>query len=264
VTTRATARHRAPTRPAIPIAALTNAVTDHVGTFGRGGVILAMSSGLVVTMGVPAQAVGRSASGPEAAAPATAPIAVQPALALQGGMIAAPAGAQTTTAPLTAPAAATVSFASSDFTAVPKVKVVVPPSTRSTGKSSSVRGDMSVTTFGTARGSSVLAVAARYLGVPYRYGGTTPIAWDCSGATGYIFSQIGVKLPRTANQQMLFSKRVSRSQARPGDLVFFVSGGAAYHTGIYAGNTMMYDAGRTGKSFSKREIFSSSVVFGQV
>jgi cell wall-associated NlpC family hydrolase len=118
--------------------------------------------------------------------------------------------------------------------------------------------------FGSSRGSSVLAVAARYLGVAYRYGGTTPKAWDCSGATGYIFSQIGVQLPRTANQQMLYSKRVSRSEARAGDLVFMVSGGMAYHVGIYAGNNMMYDAQRTGKSFTKREIFTSSVVFGRV
>jgi cell wall-associated NlpC family hydrolase len=224
-----------------------------------------MSSGLVATMGLPAQAVGRSATGSEAAAPATAPIAVQPAVAFQSGLIAGPTGAQTATVPLTAPAAATVSFESSDFTAVPKV--VIPASGFARGQKSSVRGDMTVTTSlapGIARGSSVLAVAARYIGVPYRYGGTTPIAWDCSGATGYIFSQIGVKLPRTANQQMLASRRVSRSEARPGDLVFFVSGGAAYHVGIYAGNNMMFDAQRTGKSFTKREIFSSSVVFGRV
>ncbi|GAA3631539.1 hypothetical protein GCM10022223_57030 [Kineosporia mesophila] len=110
----------------------------------------------------------------------------------------------------------------------------------------------------------MLAVAARYLGVPYRYGGTTPMAWDCSGATGYIFSQVGIDLPRTANQQMLGSTRISRSQAVPGDLVFFTSGGSAYHVGIYAGGNMMYDAGRTGTSFSKRAIWTSAVSFGRV
>jgi cell wall-associated NlpC family hydrolase len=219
-----------------------------------------MSSGLVATMGLPAQAVGRRATGSEAAAPATAPIAVRPAVAFQSGLIVAPAAAQAAAAPLTASAAATVSFESSDFTALPKV--VVPPS-RGSGGQSSMRGDMSVS-LSTARGSSVLAVAARYLGVTYRYGGTTPIAWDCSGATSYIFRQIGVNLPRTANQQMLATKRVSRSEARPGDLVFFLTGGMAYHVGINAGNNMMYDAGRSGSHFTKREIFSSSVVFGRV
>jgi cell wall-associated NlpC family hydrolase len=118
--------------------------------------------------------------------------------------------------------------------------------------------------FGSARGSSVLAVASRYLGVKYRYGGTSPIGWDCSGAMQYIYRQVGVELPRTANQQMLASRQIARSQARPGDLVFMVSGGAAYHVGSYAGGNKFWDAGRTGRSFTKREIFSSNVVFGRV
>ncbi|WP_308113497.1 C40 family peptidase [Kineosporia corallincola] len=107
-------------------------------------------------------------------------------------------------------------------------------------------------------------MAARYLGVSYRYGGTTPLAWDCSGATQYIYAQVGIDLPRTANQQMLASTQISRSQAQPGDLVFFTSGGSAYHVGIYAGGNMMYDAGRTGTSFSKRAIWTSAVSFGRV
>jgi cell wall-associated NlpC family hydrolase len=115
-----------------------------------------------------------------------------------------------------------------------------------------------------ARGSSVLAVAARYIGTRYVYGGTTPRGFDCSGFTGYVYRQLGVSLPRTANQQMLATHRVSRSQARPGDLVFFVSGHRAYHTGIYAGHGMMYDAPRTGKTIQKRAIWSASVVFGRV
>lgn len=230
-------------------------MSDHVGNIGRGGVVIAMSSGLVATMGMPAQAVGRNAAPPEAA-PATAPIAVQPAVAFQSGLMAAAPSQQAGAAPLTAPAAATVSFENSAFTAVPK-KVATP-------KNSGEAASYPVGSFGSARGSSVLAVAARYLGVAYVYGGTSPIGWDCSGATSYIYRQIGVNLPRTANQQMLASKRVSRSEAKPGDLVFMVSGGGAYHVGIYAGGNMMYDAQRTGKAFTKREIYTSSVVFGRV
>jgi cell wall-associated NlpC family hydrolase len=236
-------------------------VTDHVGTIGRGGVVIAMSSGLVATMGLPAQAgVGLNATGSDAltAAPATAPIAVQPGIALQSGLIAAPANPQASAAPLTAPAAATVSFETSAFTAVPKAVKQL----NSTGQAT-VRADLS-SAFGSARGSSVIAVAARYIGVPYVYGGTTPIGWDCSGATSYIFRQIGINIPRTANDQMLASTRVSRSEARAGDLVFFLSGGRAYHVGIFAGGNTMYDAQRTGKSFTKREIYSSNVVFGRV
>jgi len=212
-----------------------------------------MSSGLVATMGLPAQALTKAA--PDSAAPATAPIAVQPNLSLAGGLMAAPAGMQTIAAPLTAPAAATVTFETGAFKAVPAKR----------SASSGAHGVGFVHAgFGSAVGSSVLSIASRYIGVPYRYGGTTPGGWDCSGAVGYIFSQVGVHLPRTANQQMLSSTRVSRSAARAGDLVFFLSGGHAFHVGIYAGGNMMYDSGRTGKSFSKREIWSSNVVFGRV
>jgi peptidoglycan DL-endopeptidase CwlO len=221
-----------------------------------------MSSGLVASMGMPASAVGRNATSPEAA-PVTAPIAVQPALAFQSGLIAAQASLQSSAAPLTAPAAATVQFENSAFRAVPKVvrtqNTLSPKGQGQAPSTGTVTGG-----FGSARGSSVISVASRYIGVAYRYGGTSPIGWDCSGAMGYIFNQVGVKLPRTANQQMLASRRISRSEARPGDLVFIVSGGSAYHVGLYAGGNQFYDAGRSGKSFSKREIFSSNVVFGRV
>ncbi len=117
---------------------------------------------------------------------------------------------------------------------------------------------------GSTRGSSVLAIASRYLGTRYLYGGTSPRGFDCSGYTGYVYRQLGVSLPRTANQQMLSTNRVSRSKARVGDLVFFTSGGRAYHVGIYAGNGKMYDAPRAGKTVQKRAIWDASVVFGRV
>jgi len=216
-----------------------------------------MSSGLVASMGVPASALGRNATSPEAA-PATAPIAVQPALAFQSSLIASQVSRQSSVAPLTAPVAAKVSFENSAFRAVPKV-IRTQTGLSQDGQASTYTGG-----FGSAKGSSVLAVAARYIGVAYRYGGTSPRGWDCSAAMQYIYNQVGVRLPRTANQQMLASRRISRSEARPGDLVFMVSGGAAYHVGTYAGGNQFYDAGRQGKSFSKREIWTTNVVFGRV
>jgi cell wall-associated NlpC family hydrolase len=236
------------------LSVLTSTVTEHVGTIGRGGVVLAMSSGLVATMGLPAQALTKAA--PEAAAPATAPIAVQPALGFSGSLIASPAGFQSSAAPLTAPAAAAVTFDSGVFAAVP---AKAPPSASGGTRAGFTGGGV-----GSARGQSVLAIASRYIGVAYRYGGTTPSGWDCSGAVGYIFDQVGINLPRTANQQLLASRRVSRSEARPGDLVFMTSGGSAYHVGIFAGGNLMYDSGRSGKSFSKRQIWTSDVIFGRV
>jgi cell wall-associated NlpC family hydrolase len=232
---------------------------------GRGGVVIAMSSGLVATMGLPAQAVS-NASGPEtAAAPAAAPGSAAPAGAAFTSASLTAAPSYQAGAPLTAPATAKVDFENGTFTAVPKPKVQQPSRSASadSGSGTSTKSYESAG-FASAKGSSVLSVAARYIGVPYRYGGTTPKMWDCSGATKYIFNQVGISLPRTANQQMLATTRVSRSNAKPGDLVFFLDGGRAYHVGIYAGGNMMYDSGRTGKTFSKRQIWSSNVVFGSV
>ena len=231
---------------------------------GRGGVVIAMSSGLVATMGLPAQAVSNNAAGPEtAAAPAAAPASAAPAGSAftSASLTAAPsfqAGA-----PLTAPATATVDFENGSFTAVPKPKVQQPSRSADSGSGTSTKSYESAG-FASAKGTSVLAVAARYVGVPYRYGGSTPKMWDCSGAVKYIYNQVGISLPRTANQQMLATTRVSRSNAKAGDLVFFLDGGHAFHVGIYAGGNMMYDSGRTGKTFSKRPIWSSNVVFGSV
>jgi cell wall-associated NlpC family hydrolase len=230
-------------------------------SIGRGGVVVAMSSGLVATMGLPAQAAPEQAAGPEPASPAAAPAAAPVGAAFQTALLSAPSSLSSPAA-VTAPAAAQVTFETGAFKALPKPKAKpVKQAASGVGSSSSA----SVVAPGKVSGSAILAVAARYVGVSYRYGGTTPGGgWDCSGSTQYIFAQLGVDLPRTAQQQMLASKRVSRSEARAGDLVFFINGGRATHMGIVAGDGMMYDAGRTGRTYSKREIYSSSVVYGRV
>ncbi|MFZ0160609.1 MAG: C40 family peptidase, partial [Kineosporiaceae bacterium] len=115
-----------------------------------------------------------------------------------------------------------------------------------------------------ARGSAVLAIASRYVGIMYRYGGTTAAGFDCSGYVQYVFRQVGITLPRTAQQQMGATRAIPASQARAGDLVFMVSGGYASHVGIVAGPGMMYDSPRSGKAISKRAIYTSKVVYRRV
>jgi cell wall-associated NlpC family hydrolase len=113
------------------------------------------------------------------------------------------------------------------------------------------------------RGSTVIAIAMRYLGVPYVYGGASPRGFDCSGLTQYVFAQLGISLARSANGQYQTVPRIARSAARPGDLVFYLSGGSAYHVGIYLGGNMMIAAPHTGEVVREQPIYSSNIAFGR-
>lgn len=85
-------------------------------------------------------------------------------------------------------------------------------------------------------GGSVISIAHSLSGVPYSYGGTTPSGFDCSGFITYVFNQAGARsLPRTAAGMYGATTNISRSQAQPGDLVFFSQGGGIDHAGIYLG-----------------------------
>jgi cell wall-associated NlpC family hydrolase len=270
---RDTARHRAPQRAATPLSQLTDAVTDQLGdAAGRTGAILAISTGLIAAVSVPAQALsGGTATSPATTGSGPAAASAAPAysaLSTGGTLTAAPGAQQTAGAALTAPSTAVVAFETGAFTAVPRpaAPAVRPQARPATSPATS--DEDTKTSVGTggnaAKGSSVLSIAARYVGTPYLYGGTTPRGIDCSGFTRYVYAQLGISLPRTANQQMNATRRVSRSEARPGDLVFFVSAGRAYHNGLYAGDGKMYDSPRSGKSLQKREIWDANVVFGRV
>jgi len=89
-----------------------------------------------------------------------------------------------------------------------------------------------------ARATGVLATASRYLGTRYRFGGTTPRAFDCSGFVRYVFARHGVVLPRTAREQFAVGEPVvgGLDSLRAGDLLFFrTRRGRAAHVAIYTG-----------------------------
>jgi len=90
---------------------------------------------------------------------------------------------------------------------------------------------------GASRASTILDYAESFIGVPYRYGGTTPKGFDCSGYVQYVFGHFGVKLPRTAGEQYHSGQKINVNDAKPGDIVAFRSGGAISHTGIYLGSS---------------------------
>ncbi len=105
-------------------------------------------------------------------------------------------------------------------------------------------------------GAAIVADAKRYLGVPYRWGGTSPqTGFDCSGLVQRVFSDLGVALPRTAAEQATTGTPVaSLAAARPGDLLFFEPGqngappGQPGHVAIYIGNDEMIAAPTTGET----------------
>ncbi|MCM3130905.1 MULTISPECIES: C40 family peptidase [unclassified Paenibacillus] len=73
-------------------------------------------------------------------------------------------------------------------------------------------------------------------GTEYKYGGTTLNGFDCSGFTMYVFDKLGIDLPHQSGSQYKMGKSVSRSEMRPGDLVFFnTSGKGVSHVGIFVG-----------------------------
>jgi cell wall-associated NlpC family hydrolase len=97
----------------------------------------------------------------------------------------------------------------------------------------------------TSRGAKALAFAKKQLGDSYRYGATGPNAWDCSGLTGGAWKAAGITLPRTSQAQFRTGKKVSKSDLKPGDLVFFYSG--ISHVAIYAGSGKVIHASRAGR-----------------
>ena len=83
-------------------------------------------------------------------------------------------------------------------------------------------------------GTQALDVARKMLGRPYRYGGTDPKGFDCSGLVRYAFSQSGVELPRTSREIFRASQRIDPEKIEPGDLVFFtLSANKISHVDIY-------------------------------
>lgn len=92
-------------------------------------------------------------------------------------------------------------------------------------------------------------------GKPYAWGGTGPHSFDCSGLVQHSFEQAGVSLPRVAQDQVGSGTRVSYSNARRGDVLYWTdSGGYAYHVAIYLGGDRMIDAPSSGGKIAERDV----------
>ncbi|HEY7722613.1 MAG TPA: C40 family peptidase [Pedococcus sp.] len=239
----AAGRHRAPGR-FNPLSELTGIVAQSAQPAVKTSAVLAASGGLVAAFAIPAHAA--PAEKPEAATAAAAPVAA----------VKAPAS----------PAPSQTAFGEIGFTATAKPKPKprpapapepAPERVEQAASRSVERAPLPSTKPATG---GILGIAAQYEGIMYSYGGTSPeTGFDCSGYTQYVFRQVGISLPRTAEEQRQAVTPVSDPQ--PGDLVFF--GAPASHVGIYAGNGMMWDSPRSGKAVALRDIWSADVTYGR-
>ncbi len=129
----------------------------------------------------------------------------------------------------------------------PPAATAVPPPAPASGGSS------------TDLGSRAVELARSRIGSAYSPGGAGPDRFDCSGLVSWVYSQLGIDIPRSAPDQYAWATPVSRDQMERGDLVFFegtTSSGGITHVGIYAGGDgviMAVDNGDTVREVSLAE-----------
>lgn len=113
-------------------------------------------------------------------------------------------------------------------------------------------------------GAKVAAVARQQVGKRYVYGAASPSSgFDCSGLAMYSYRKgAHVALPHSSEAQYEKARRISRADARPGDLVFFHGGGGVYHVAVYAGGGKVYEASTPRTGVVYRKIWAKNVTFG--
>ncbi len=99
-------------------------------------------------------------------------------------------------------------------------------------------------------GEDVALKAEEYLGVPYLWGGFTPVGFDFSGLAQYVYKQLGISLERSTYYQVHQGVIVHRKDLKPGDLIFFTTNdddpNDISHVGIYKGNDLFIQAPKPG------------------
>ncbi|MGF1652906.1 MAG: NlpC/P60 family protein [Actinomycetales bacterium] len=107
-------------------------------------------------------------------------------------------------------------------------------------------GDVSIQAPNPAAAAAIDFACAQ-VGKGYCWGGNGPGCFDCSGLTSQAWAAGGVSIPRSSREQYSALSKVSRSEIRPGDLVFFAASSSISHVGIAIGSGYMIDASRAGK-----------------
>ncbi|WP_055107994.1 C40 family peptidase [Paenibacillus ihumii] len=126
------------------------------------------------------------------------------------------------------------------------------------GTAQAAAASQSAESVAVSKGTQVVNFGKKYMGTPYKFGASTSTTrvFDCSSFMKHIFKNYGVNLPRTSAAQSKVGKAVSKSNLRPGDLVFFSSGSRSTgknitHVAVYAGNgKILHTYGKPGVTIS--------------
>ncbi len=137
-----------------------------------------------------------------------------------------------------------------------RIKVTVTPTKKARNNAAKAKSKR-VTVRVISRRAAVIKAAKKHVGVAYRSGGSTPRGFDCSGFTSYVYDDaLDIDLPRSSSSQRHVGKRVSRSKAKPGDIIWTPG-----HVAIYLGGNKQIDAPRPGKRIHVRPIYQRNPVF---
>jgi cell wall-associated NlpC family hydrolase len=105
-----------------------------------------------------------------------------------------------------------------------------------------------------AVGAGIATIAQSQIGKPYRFGGSGPDAFDCSGLVLFSHAAQGIRVPRTTEEQFRAARPVREKQLAPGDLLFFrfERGRKVSHVGIYTGDGHFVHAPQSGRPVERR------------
>ena len=106
--------------------------------------------------------------------------------------------------------------------------------------------------------AAVIRYAYAQLGKPYQWGAAGPNAFDCSGFTMMAWAQAGVSLPHSSRAQIGVGRQVSKSELRPGDLIYRYS--PISHVSLYVGNGQQIAATHTGSTVKLQSAWLSGIV----
>ena len=115
---------------------------------------------------------------------------------------------------------------------------------------------------GSVSGSQIVKTAKKYLGTPYKWGGTTPSGFDCSGFVYYVLRSNGIKASRTIATMYKQGTPVKKSELQPGDIVFFQGTykSGLSHVGIYVGDGKFIHSPHSGEVVSYANLYSDYYV----